>query len=140
MYAIFSIRKLTATSRLNMAQIQLMDLDDQQYSLVTQKLNIENEQAQKQIQVASKLSKLYENAGDGEVNENEVKQLEQELTKSTAQATQKKNAIAYQENAIELQKKSLETVITKWTKELEVIEKAEEAGIERANPKYTGLG
>ena len=143
MYAIFSIRKLTATSRLNAAQVQLMKLDDQQYAIATQKLNLQSELSGERISNAQKLSEMYSSlaeASDKDAAKAEISAEEQKQKEAEEKINQQTYSLAAQENAIELQKKALETQITKWSKELEVIEKAEADGIERANPKYSGLG
>ena len=113
-----------ATNRLNMAQAQLMGLEDQQFALATEKLNEQNDLATAKIRISQALTKLYEEGKNSD--DSEVQTLQQQLTTETEQSNLKINNIAYQENAIECQKKGLETVITKWTKELEQIEKAEE--------------
>lgn len=145
MYAIFSIRKLTATSRLNAAQVQLMMLDDQQYAIATQKLDLQSELSAKRQASAEKQASMYEHLADASDGEKDSINAEIAAAQKDAAAeeeviNQKTYALAKSENAIEVQKKALETQITKWSKELEQIEKAEADGIERANPKYSGLG
>ena len=147
MYAIFTCRKLVVNSRLNEAQLGMMMLDDQQYALATDRINLKSISSVTRERTANKLAKLYQELSNYDADSAEAKSIEnlinkiQEESKAEEERVNRETyAIERKETALENEKKVYETEVTKLEKELEQIEKAEAAGIERANPKYNGLG
>lgn len=145
MYAVFTLRKLTATSRLNAAQTREMMMDNQQYALATEKTGYQMELSAQRQQNATTLSDMYTEYANAETDEDKatkkglIDAFNEKVKASEEEINQKNYVIAAKESAVEMEKKSLETQITKWSKEIDNIEKAEANGIESANPKYTGL-
>ncbi len=158
-YAIFTVRKLALRSRINMANAQLMILSQRQMNLATQKTQTQvdqsNASAASALESANKrLSALskYVNK-DGSLKEGSTLDTEgfstalQAATLSTdvLDAQSKVNDVQYedkisqisaQENAIEIQKKALETEVQVYQAEYEMVEKAETAEIKDSAPKY----
>ena len=146
MYAFFNVRAISITNNINMDQLQLADLDEEQSSLQDQELANQMAESSEKIRSSYILESLYRKLSQVQ-DESMRKSIEAEIN-AEQQKTQRKQEeiklknqqLGMEENAIELQKKKLEAIITKLEKELESVEEAEKSGIERANPKYNGLG
>ena len=150
-YAVFAQRKVVLTSRLNTLQLMEMQMDDKQYRLATDTIQLQQQLSAIHQGQSDELSGLYERLSqnptdqDPEGTNRDAINAEIESVKNTYQGYEDEiNEQIYdlsaKENSIELEKKRLETQITKVEKELENIEKFEASAIERANPKYDGVG
>lgn len=158
-YAIFTVRKLALRSRINMANAQLMILSQQQMSLATQKTDVQVQQstaeAASALSSASKRRSALDNYvnSDGTMKERASTNSEDFQNAVTAatlvtdeddarskleqvQYEDKIGQIASAENAIEIQKKALETEVQVYQAEYEMVEKAETAEIKDSAPKY----
>lgn len=146
-YAIFSHRKVTLTSRLNFRQLDEMKIDDIQYKLASNQLELQRQLSSSGQAKSTELSEQYTLlAGIGSDDTAGREAIETEIARITEyydSVEQDINTQVYdlqaKENIYEMEKKRLETVITKIEKELENIEKSEASAIERANPKYDGV-
>lgn len=145
-YAVFAQRKVVLTSRLNSYQLQLMQMDDRQFALATDGTDLDMQLSSINQAQSTELSDLYKSltVADNDDAKDEIRaQIEEVKNKYatwTEEINQENYEISQKENMIEMQKKRLETQITKISQELEAVEKAEQDGIQRANPKYSGLG
>ena len=70
----------------------------------------------------------------------EIKQLEQKFKREEDVINRQIYQVSIKENAIEMEVKRLDTKITAIQKQLEAVEEAEGAGIDRATPKFNGIG
>lgn len=145
-YAVFAQRKVVLTSRLNSYQLQLMQMDDRQFALATDGTDLDMQLSSINQAQSTELSDLYKSltGADNDDAKDEIRAQIEEVKNKYATWTEEINQENYElsqkENMIEMQKKRLETQITKISQELEAVEKAEQDGIQRANPKYSGLG
>ncbi|MBQ4123187.1 hypothetical protein IJD44_05650 [bacterium] len=145
-YAVFAQRKVVLTSRLNSYQLQLMQMDDRQFALATDGTDLDMQLSSINQAQSTELSDLYKsltNADNDDAKDDIRAQIEEVKNKYatwTEEINQENYELSQKENMIEMQKKRLETQITKISQELEAVEKAEQDGIQRANPKYSGLG
>ena len=147
MYAFFNVKVLSITNSINTNQLRLTDLDSEQASLQDQEIANQMGESAEKIRSSKVLEQLYRQLANPYLPDNVRKAIEAQINaeQQKTQAKQeeyklKNQQLGMEENAIELQKKRLEAIIEKLTKELETTEDAEKSGIERANPKYNGLG
>lgn len=144
-YALFANRKLVLDSQLNSLQLQQTQRSNTQYNLATKNLSMQQQLSSLQTAQSQELSGLYNqlasadsNARPGIQAQIEQKQLEfeQELDKINRNIYE----IGIKENAIEMEVKHLDTQVTAVEKQLQAVEEAEGAGIDRATPKFKGVG
>lgn len=144
-YALFANRKLVLDSQLNSLQLQQTQRSNTQYNLATKNLSMQQQLSSLQTAQSQELSELYNqlasadsNARPGIQAQIEQKQLEfeQELDKINRNIYE----IGIKENAIEMEVKHLDTQVTAVEKQLQAVEEAEGAGIDRATPKFKGVG
>jgi len=79
-------------------------------------------------------------AEDREETQWEIKQLEAKFKQEEDVINRQIYQVSIKENAIEMEVKRLDTKITAIQKQLEAVEEAEGAGIDRATPKFVGIG
>ena len=104
-------------------------------------------------QALAELGALHENlvvldadlAGATTTNERDqinarINEKQQQFQTEIDQINQKIYEIAVKENAIEMEVKHLDTQVTTVEKQLQAVEEAEGAGIDRATPKFRGVG
>jgi len=70
----------------------------------------------------------------------EIQQLEAKFKQEEDVINRQIYQVSIKENAIEMEVKRLDTKITAIQKQLEAVEEAEGAGIDRATPKFNGIG
>ena len=147
MYAFFNVMKLNKINNINTDQLIMERLDYEQSSLQDGEIANNMGLSAEKMRSAQVLETLYRKLADPTLSEGQRKAIEAEIDAEQQKSEAKKQEfelknqqLGMEENAIELQKKKLESVVTKLEKELDTIEEAEKTGIERANPKYNGLG
>ena len=69
-----------------------------------------------------------------------IKQIEKEQQAELDEINRKIYLVSVKENAIEMQVKSLDTQVSAIQKQLEAVEEAEGSAIDRATPKFKGVG
>ncbi|MGM9994684.1 MAG: hypothetical protein ACI37R_08165 [Candidatus Avigastranaerophilus sp.] len=151
-YAVFAQRKVVLTSRLNTLQLMEMQMDDKQYRLATDTTQLQQQLSAIHQAQSNELSGLYDllsattsdqdstEGSDREQISAEIESVKNKYQGYEDEINEQIYDLSAKENSIELEKKRLETQITKVEKELENIEKSEASAIERANPKYDGVG
>ena len=144
MYAFFNSRLATVISRKNSAQVQLMGVDNAQYSLVTQKSGLQLELSSQRQKNAEKKSEMYKVlAGlEGDAKDqykDQITAFDNQCQAQEEEINQQTTVIAMKESAFDVEKKGLETQITKLEKEEETTQKALTTGVEHANPNYAGM-
>ena len=145
-YALFAQRKLVLDSQLNAAQLQQTQRSNEQYQLATKTLSLQQQLSSLQAAQAFELQPLYEklSSADGSDARDSINS---EILAKQAEFKVEEDAINQQiyltgvkENAIEMEVKRLDTQVTTLQKQLEAVEEAEGAAIDRANPKFKGVG
>ena len=145
-YALFAQRKLVLDGQLNNAQLQQTQRSNEQYKLATQTLSLQQQltslNAAQSLELAAKYEEL---AGETDSTKreqinNEIKQKELEFEHEVDTINRDIYKVSVMENALEMEVKRLDTMVTALQKQLEAVEQAEGAAIDRATPKYKGVG
>lgn len=145
-YALFAQRKLVLDQQLNSAQLQQVQRSNEQYSLATDTLGLQQQLSSLQAAQASELAAEYEKLSkitDSDQRDSinaKIAQLQNEHKAEQDDINNKIYQVGVQEKAIELEVKRLDTMVSVLQKQLEAVEDAEGQAIERAIPKYSGNG
>lgn len=160
-YALFAQRKLVLTGQINYVSLQQTQRANEQYILATSSLSLQQQLTSIQTNQALQLSKYYQdlanigkNPETGEVDDLEdeefkkqrdsindvIKQKENEFEAELADINHKIYLVGIKEKAIEMQVKNLDTKLSALQKQLEAVEEAEGSAIDRATPKFNGVG
>ena len=165
-YALFAQRKLELTGRLNCLSLQQTQRSDEQYQLATDTLSLQQQMTSLQAAQSNQLASLYKDLADvGSkvdfsiyTDDAAVDRLNKSLESQRSSINAKINAleeefnnekdainrsiylVSVKENAIEMEVKRLDTQITSVQKQLEAVQEAEGSGIDRATPKFNGIG
>ena len=145
-YALFAQRKLVLDSQLNSAQLQQTQRSNEQYQLATQTLSLQQQLTSLQASQSGELAKKYEdlahaeNASDRDSINAEIKQKELEFQKEIDTINRDIYKVSVKENALELEVKRLDTMVTALQEQLKAVEEAEGEAIKRATPKFKGVG
>ena len=145
-YALFAQRKLVLDSQLNAAQLQQTQRSNEQYQLATKTLSLQQQLSSLQAAQAFELQPLYaklssEPNSDARASINaDILEKQAEFKVEEDQINQQIYLTGVKENAIEMEVKRLDTQVTALQKQLEATEEAEGAAIDRANPKFKGVG
>ena len=145
-YALFAQRKLVLDGELNSVQLQQTQRSNEQYALATHTLSLQQQLTSMTASQAGELADLYAELSEAsgsdqratinaEINEKE-EEYEQELDEINRQIYE----VSVKENAIEMEVKRLDTMVTTLQEQLDAIEEAEGDAIERATPKFKGVG
>ena len=145
-YALFAQRKLVLDAQLNNAQLQQTQRSNEQYQLATQTLSLQQQltsmnaaQSGELAELYEQLSKTTEEKARDTIND-EIKQKEKEFEQEADDINRQIYQVSVKENAIEMEVKRLDTMVTALQKQLEAVEEAEGSAIDRATPKYNGVG
>ena len=145
-YALFAQRKLVLDSQLNSAQLQQTQRTNEQFSMANDNLGLQRQLSSLQVAQATELASLYEELAD-ETDSQRREQIQSDIrTMEANHKLQQENInnqiyeVGIKENAIEMEVKSLDTEVTALQKQLEGVEQAEGQAINRATPKFGGVG
>ena len=145
-YALFAQRKLVLDGQLNSAQLQQTQRSNEQYALATQTLNLNQQLTSMSASQAGELAGLYEQLADADgttkrdrINA-QIQQKQQEYEQEVDSINREIYQVSVKENAIEMEVKRLDTMVTTLQKQLEAVEEAEGSAIDRATPKFNGVG
>ena len=145
-YALFAQRKLVLDTQLNSLQLQQTQRSNTQYKLATDSLGLQKELSSYQASQSAELAPLYDKMASS-TSDKERQKYEDEINKKQSEFDRQLEAInkkiylvGVKENAIEMEVKHLDTQVTAVQKQLEAVEQAESAVIDRATPKFKGLG
>ena len=148
-YALFAQRKLVLDAQLNSAQLQQTQRSNEQFKLATDTLSLEQELSSLTASQAFELSALYEqlatvqgtDISDARARiQADIEALKQIHTAEQDLINRQVYLVGVKEAAIEMEVKHLDTQVTKLQKELEAVEEAEGKAIDRATPKFNGIG
>ena len=145
-YALFAQRKLVLDGQLNSAQLQQTQRSNEQYALATQTLNLNQQLTSMSSSQSGELAELYEQLAEASdttqrdrINA-QIQQKQQEYEQETDSINREIYQVSVKENAIEMEVKRLDTMVTTLQKQLEAVEEAEGSAIDRATPKFNGVG
>ena len=144
-YALFAQRKLVLDGELNCLQLQQTQRSNEQYNLATQTLSLQQQLTSMSASQSNELAGLYEKLADAdsEADRNsingEIEAKQAAFEKELDQINRKIYLTSVKENAIEMEVKRLDTEVSAIQKQLEAVEQAEGAAIDRATPKFGGV-
>ncbi len=145
-YALFAQRKLVLDGQLNNAQLQQTQRSNEQYALATQTLSLQQQLTSMNASQSGELADLYAQLADADddnarasINA-QIKQKELEFEQEIDGINRQIYQVSVKENAIEMEVKRLDTMVTALQKQLEAVEDAEGEAINRATPKFKGVG
>ena len=145
-YALFAQRKLVLDGQLNSAQLQQTQRSNEQYALATQTLNLNQQMTSMSASQSGELAQLYEQLAEANdttqrdrINA-QIQQKQQEYEQEVDSINREIYQVSVKENAIEMEVKRLDTMVTTLQKQLEAVEEAEGSAIDRATPKFNGVG
>lgn len=145
-YALFAQKKLTLCGMLNTVQMQQSQRSDEQLRLATRSLSLKNRISSLQSAQSSVLGDLYEQlsqASDSSARDDintEIQKKENEFDLEIEKLNRQVNDTSNKENAIEMEVKRLDTKVTALQKQLDALQEAEGNGIDKATPKFKGIG
>lgn len=145
-YALFAQRKLVLDGQLNSAQLQQTQRSNEQYALATQTLSLNQQLTSMSASQAGELAELYGLLAEANgttqrdrINA-QIQQKQQEYEQEVDSINREIYQVSVKENAIEMEVKRLDTMVTTLQKQLEAVEEAEGSAIDRATPKFNGVG
>ena len=144
-YALFAQRKLVLDGQLNNAQLQQTQRSNEQYALATQTLSLQQQLTSMNASQSNELAALYADlaSADSDLRDSinaSINQKQAEFEAEVDQINREIYQVSVKENAIEMEVKRLDTMVTALQKQLEAVEEAEGSAIERATPKFNGVG
>lgn len=145
-YALFAQRKIVLTGQLNMVTLQQTQRSNEQMALATNTLSLQQQLTSIQSAQSLELADLYQNLSTttDETKRNQLNdQIKEKQSKFDAEIDTINRDIykvSVKENAIETEVKRLDTKVTALQKQLEAVEEAEGSAIDRATPKFKGVG
>ena len=145
-YALFAARKQVLGAQLQSAQLQQTQRSDEQFFLATQQSNLKMKMSTFQSAQAGEMADLYKklSEADGTKQRDQINdaihQKESEFKRQLEDVNREIYEISMQENAIQSEVKRLDTVVSALQQQLQQMEQAEGQAIERATPKFGGLG
>lgn len=145
-YALFAQRKILLTGQLNMVSLQQTQRSNEQMLLATNTLSLQQQLTSMQSAQSLELADLYKelssqtDEGKREQINGEIKARQAEFDAEIDDINRDIYATNVKENAIEMEVKRLDTQVTALQKQLEAVEDAEGSAIDRATPKFKGVG
>ena len=145
-YALFAQRKVVLTGELNMVSLQQTQRSNEQYLLATKTLSLQQElssmQAAQSIELADLYAKLAQatNSDPRAKFNADIETKQNQFDNELDQINRRIYLVSVKENALEMEVKRLDTQISALQKQLEAVEQAESKAIDRATPKFNGVG
>ena len=145
-YALFAQRKLVLDSQLNSAQLQQTQRSNEQFKLATTSAGLSQQLTSLSTAQSGELADLYgmlAESTDSNVRasiQSRIEQKELEFEREADKINRKIYEIGIKENAIEMEVKRLDTQVTALQQQLQAVEEAEGDAINRATPKFKGVG
>ena len=145
-YALFAQRKVQLTGQLNAVSLQQTQRSNEQYLLATNTLSLQQQMSSMQAAQSVELADLYEDLSEAsDSNERErinaqIRQKQEEFNAELDEINREIYLVSVKENAIEMEVKRLDTQVSSIQKQLEAVEEAESSAIDRATPKFNGVG
>ncbi len=145
-YALFADRKLVLDGELNNAQLLQTQRGNDQYKLATQTLSLQQQLTSMDASQAGELADLYEQLSTatgtddrGEINA-QIQSKEKDYQQEIDSINRDIYNVSIKENAVEMEVKRLDTMVTALSRQLQAVEQAEGQGVQNAVPKFGGVG
>ncbi len=145
-YALFAQRKVVLTGELNMVSLQQTQRSNEQYILATNTLSLQQQMASLQSAQSLELAELYQQLSNT-TNDDERERINAQIRTKQAEFDAELDdinreiyVVSVKENSLEMEVKRLDTQVTALQKQLEAVEQAESSAIDRATPKFQGVG
>jgi chromosome segregation ATPase len=147
-YALFTARKMSLTTRLNLCNAQIMSNSERANALTMDIFTIQNktamEKANKTLAAQTKYTETLSglDVEDKEYNkkqseaEAELNKAMTEIARESAMDDLQIQGLNMQQTMLDQQRKMLETQLNAYNNELEQVGKAEEDAIKKATPSY----
>lgn len=145
-YALFAQRKLLLDSQLNYCELLQTMKSNEQMRLATEGLGLNQQQSSLKASQALEIAELYDKLAKAtETTERDSinAQITSMQKRQESEINELQNEIyvvSVEEEAIEVEVKRLDTKVTALQKQLDAVEQAESGAIDRATPKFAGLG
>lgn len=143
-YALFAQRKQVLDSELNCAQLQQTQRSNEQFALATRSSNLQQMLSSTTTGQATQLKTYYEQltqttdeAGREQI-QLQIDALQNQFDVELADINNEIYLTSQKENAIEMEVKRLDTVVSTLQQQLQACEQAEGQGIQNATPKFAG--
>ena len=123
-YALFAQRKLVLDGQLNSAQLQQTQRSNEQYALATQTLSLQQQLTSMNASQSGELAALYEQLAEASGTEQrdrinaQIQQKQQEFEQEIDSINREIYEVSVKENAIEMEVKRLDTMVTTLQKQL----------------------
>lgn len=145
-YALFAQRKVVLTGNLNIVSLQQTQRSDEQYRLGTQTLSLQQQMSSMQASQSEELADLYRDLSSASGSDarnsisNQINAKQGDFDKELDAINQEIYKVSVKENSLEMLVKRLDTMVSTIQKQLEAVEEAESDAIDRATPKFKGVG
>ena len=144
-YALFAQRKLVLDSQLNSTQLQQTQRTNEQFALSNEKLGLQQQLSAIEASQAGELATLYDELAQAGSDDRdrinaEIRAMENRHKQDLATINNDIYEVGIKESAVEMEVKALDTEVTVLQKQLEAVEEAEGKAIDRATPKFSGMG
>ena len=144
-YALFAQRKIVLDGQLNSAQLQQTQRSNEQFALATRHTGLQQQLSSLAAAQSAELADLYGQLAESDSDKRDsinsrIKQKEQLFQRETDAINRQVYQVSIKESSLEMEVKRLDTVVTKLQEELEAVEEAEGKAIDRATPKFNGIG
>ena len=145
-YALFAQRKVCLTGQLNSVSLQQTQRSNEQYQLATNTLSLQQQMSSMQAAQSLELADLYEDLSQAEGTDerqtinDEINQRQEEFNAELDTINRQIYLVSVKENTLEMEVKRLDTQVSSLQKQLEAVEEAESSAIDRATPKFNGVG
>ena len=145
-YALFAQRKVELTGFMNSVSLQQTQRSNEQYLLATRTLSLNQQLTNITAAQSSQLSALYnslastnDSTARAQINDR-ITSLQNSFEQENSNINNQIYLTSVKEQAIELEVKRLDTQISSLQKQLSAVEEAESGAIDRATPKFKGVG
>ena len=145
-YALFAQRKLVLTGSLNSVSLQQTQRSNEQYMLATNTLSLQAQLSSMQAAQATELADQYEELAETTDSAKResinamISSMQERFKAELDDINRQIYQVGVKEQAIELEVKRLDTQYSSIEKQLEAVEEAEGEAIDRATPKFSGIG
>lgn len=145
-YALFAQRKLVLTGSLNSVSLQQTQRSNEQYMLATNTLSLQAQLSSMQAAQATELADQYEELAETTDSTKResinamISSMQERFKAELDDINRQIYQVGVKEQAIELEVKRLDTQYSSIEKQLEAVEEAEGEAIDRATPKFSGIG
>ncbi len=145
-YALFAQRKVQLTGQVNSVSLQQTQRSNEQYILATNTLSLQQQMSSLQAAQSLELSELYAQLSQttdttrrANIND-QINQKQAEFDAELDEINREIYLVSIKENTVEMEVKRLDTQLSSLQKQLEAVEEAEGDAIDRATPKFNGVG